>query len=329
MGMLGKNLHLKNSCFRTVPNPTPYHWDKKFFSIRKLIREYKKKLMDDDLTIQTVAVQRLCRLSEKVVAELRASANSDNSIPLLNVLHSAVDECEMFLKEQVSRDLVAMVVREHFQEVLRMINNEDDVAGGPVGLDTSDDSDGISRPRSRHGAPGMVHVVPRFDDLNIASPEDRQEKFMDIYFAVVLPRVMRQAVEAFRRRTSTGYVSTIDRRDTSSPTMLRSSTRIDDELAMSPPMPPSTPEPTSPPTDGRPNVHYSEKDLMAAEANGGARGFNLRRTDTETLDTAASNIWCTLVFRMLCWLMLHDFHKRDVQISKSECLGSRLPVYLA
>jgi hypothetical protein len=47
------------------------------------------------------------------------------------------------------------------------------------------------------------------------------------------------------------------------------------------------------------------------------------------LDTQANNIWCTLLFRMLCWLLLHDFHKKDVQISKSELLGSRLPVYMA
>ena len=39
-------------------------------------------------------------------------------------------------------------------------------------------------------------------------------------------------------------------------------------------------------------------------------------------------IWFSLVFRMLCWLLLHDFHKNDVQITKSELLGSRLPVYI-
>lgn len=42
-----------------------------------------------------------------------------------------------------------------------------------------------------------------------------------------------------------------------------------------------------------------------------------------------NDIWCTLIFRMLCWLTLHDFHKKDKQISKSELIGSRLPVYIA
>ena len=40
------------------------------------------------------------------------------------------------------------------------------------------------------------------------------------------------------------------------------------------------------------------------------------------------DIWCTLVFRMICWLMLHDFNKLDRQLPKSELLGSRVPVYI-
>ncbi|KAK0642868.1 hypothetical protein B0T16DRAFT_173650 [Cercophora newfieldiana] len=44
----------------------------------------------------------------------------------------------------------------------------------------------------------------------------------------------------------------------------------------------------------------------------------------------AGAVWHLLVFRMLCWLMLHDFDPNDVQISemKRTLLGSRLPVYI-
>ncbi|KAL2205613.1 hypothetical protein CC79DRAFT_1371416 [Sarocladium strictum] len=45
-------------------------------------------------------------------------------------------------------------------------------------------------------------------------------------------------------------------------------------------------------------------------------------------ELSAEDIWCALVFRMICWLMLHDFHKDDVQIPKSELQGSRQPVYI-
>ncbi|KAH9884338.1 hypothetical protein F4778DRAFT_800130 [Xylariomycetidae sp. FL2044] len=45
-------------------------------------------------------------------------------------------------------------------------------------------------------------------------------------------------------------------------------------------------------------------------------------------DDRLDTVWCTLVFRMLCWLLLHDFHKKDVQLPKSDLLGSRLPVFI-
>ncbi|KAI0381175.1 hypothetical protein F5Y04DRAFT_281150 [Hypomontagnella monticulosa] len=48
------------------------------------------------------------------------------------------------------------------------------------------------------------------------------------------------------------------------------------------------------------------------------------RTDARTRDVA----WCLLVFRMLCWLQLHDFHRDDVMIPRSATYGSRMPVYI-
>ena len=45
-------------------------------------------------------------------------------------------------------------------------------------------------------------------------------------------------------------------------------------------------------------------------------------------DVRRNTIWCTLVFRMICWLLLHDFDAEDVQLPKSEVLGSCLTVYI-
>lgn len=47
-----------------------------------------------------------------------------------------------------------------------------------------------------------------------------------------------------------------------------------------------------------------------------------------TMEREVNEIWCTLVFRMLCWLQLHDFHEKDIQISKSDMYASRMPVYI-
>lgn len=44
---------------------------------------------------------------------------------------------------------------------------------------------------------------------------------------------------------------------------------------------------------------------------------------------SAANAWALLMFRMICWLWLHDFHPDDAQISKADFFNSRLPVYIS
>jgi hypothetical protein len=39
-------------------------------------------------------------------------------------------------------------------------------------------------------------------------------------------------------------------------------------------------------------------------------------------------IWITLLFRMLYWLLLHDFDRVDLKIVPSDLKGSRMPVYI-
>lgn len=42
----------------------------------------------------------------------------------------------------------------------------------------------------------------------------------------------------------------------------------------------------------------------------------------------ANEVWCTLVLRMLCWLQLHNFHKMDVHVTKTDAYASRIPAYI-
>jgi len=53
-----------------------------------------------------------------------------------------------------------------------------------------------------------------------------------------------------------------------------------------------------------------------------------RSDENKEVDSEGNLIWCTLVFRMTCWLLLHNFDKMDLQLPKSELIGSRLPVYI-
>lgn len=41
-----------------------------------------------------------------------------------------------------------------------------------------------------------------------------------------------------------------------------------------------------------------------------------------------SIIWASLIFRMLCWFLLHDFNKADVMIVPPDLKDSRMPVYI-
>lgn len=55
---------------------------------------------------------------------------------------------------------------------------------------------------------------------------------------------------------------------------------------------------------------------------------NKKRPLPKTEKEQRNTIWITLIFRMLCWLLLHDFDKSDVKIVPSDLKGSRMPVYI-
>jgi hypothetical protein len=39
-------------------------------------------------------------------------------------------------------------------------------------------------------------------------------------------------------------------------------------------------------------------------------------------------IWFTLMFRMICWFILHDFDEMDINLMPSDMKGSRMPVFI-
>ncbi|KAK3906390.1 hypothetical protein C8A05DRAFT_40811 [Staphylotrichum tortipilum] len=288
LGMLGKTLRIRNSAFRMLPNPTPYHWDKNVFNIRSLVMEYEKKISDSDTDLPCgPQIEALVEHATTLVHALRKDKHSNTpgySMPLLDTLHGVLDKCDEFLME-VDRDLVRMVVREHFQEVLKLINDK----SGADGDDDTKSTYSMGKLRAEH-----------FDELTAASPELRQEAFMDLYFFKVLAQVRERAVMSYRRHRTTPY---------------RSSSIVGtfEGNSLSPSVTPS--QLVSPLLSIQPPVRFPRSDdgddaIM-------------------TLESQVSAIWCTLVLRMLCWLLLHDFNKKDVQIPKSELMGSRLPVYIA
>jgi len=315
--MLGQTLRLPNSCFRVVPNPTFYTWDKKYFSLRKLIREYKRKITDDDLiTVDSDLIDKLQALAEGIDRKLRnqkkMTGENSISLELLDALHDALNQCDAYLKYNIRRQVVELVLREHIQEVLKMVNNED----GYRDADESARSDG-GGDGTRDDDRTQQRRRVRFNDLMNAAPEERQEKLMDIYFAELLPNVVRQVVQALRRTGASTLQVPGHHAGHDSVSSMGSAA----------PTPSASRSPTPTPTPGD-HLAAAHPSLADDEGPGSSRP-GLAKRGTAVDERQATDVWCTLVLRMLCWLLLHDFHRKDVQKPKNEVLGSRLPVYIA
>ncbi len=310
--MLGKTLHIRDSAFRMLPNPTPYHWDKNFFNLRRLVREYGKKIGDTDSDLPFIPqIEQLTNDAVALTKALDLDKNSTTpgySMPLLTLLHDVLDRCDAVLRA-ADPDLLRMVVREHFQEVLRLINDKSNA----VEVEVDNKSITSDKQPAEH-----------FDELTAASPETRQEAFMELYFFKVLTQVRERAVLSYARRRTTQYAPSLRSRAPSvdsshEPKLASPSSR---------PASPAPPQSPPPPQLKTGDSHHSVPALQVQAPDRAPQEY--RGEDaTTTLEEDATAVWCTLVLRMLCWLLLHDFHKRDVQIAKSELLGSRLPVYIA
>jgi hypothetical protein len=283
--------------------------------MRRLVREYWKKINDTDTDVPwNEQIEQLLEDAGMLVRALDVDKKSKTpgySMPLLSTLHDVLDRCDEFLKKS-DRDLVRMVVREHFQEVMKMIN---DKSGAELDFDAKST-------RSR----GDKQLTEHFDELTAASPELRQEAFMELYFFKVLRQVRERAVMSYGRRQTTQYAPSVHSPEPS----------IDSEAEAKPssPSPSASAAPSRPISPAVPPAHLRHESAHSAYSipmlNVQYHGPQQDPEDETTkLESKASAIWCTLVLRMLCWLLLHDFNKKDVQIPKSELLGSRLPVYIA
>ena len=79
----------------------------------------------------------------------------------------------------------------------------------------------------------------------------------------------------------------------------------------------------------------NKEDLFMEHYFTGIRSSVLRSRRKSEAPNASSEItdernaiWITLIFRMLCWILLHDFHETDIKRVPSELKGSRMPVYI-
>lgn len=305
LGMVATSIYIPQTYYRFLPNPTTFSWNRKNFSLRKLILEYTGFLANDDMIVmRTSHISDLTRWCLDLQMHLVKWKNEDVfSMTLLQALHDVVEKCDEFLKKD--EKLVKLVIREHVQEVMRLLNE-----GSSSSHDERDDTTTLSSTDRNRRV---------FDELNSAGPEERQNKLMDIYFATVLQAVTKKCHESLLKQKDTTVVQTPENRSVID---LSAADAAAAAASGPPPTPPAASALSSPPQQDIPKFFVSK---AASEESSN----KLRRMPTLEHEVLTEEVWCTLMLRMFCWLLLHDFHKKDVQISKSELYDSRLPVYIA
>ncbi|TLD15598.1 uncharacterized protein PgNI_02329 [Pyricularia grisea] len=311
MGMLSKTPHVSGLPFRVVPNPTVYTWDKRFFDLRRLLNEFHHLIHEEDLmptgsSTVSAHIRELRKYTSRVYQTLTSQweewkrEKDTGSKPDRNEHHltfgscdelqAAIQWCDGFLGMPHNRECVKVVLREHVQEVLRIVNDEEKVAVSQQDADAEFKAKRASM-HAHHGV-GRTHSGVGVVQLSAASPEQRHHVFMEIYFGEVRPRVVERARLSLTRTETYIHIRTDSTHEASS-------------VSPTPPTP---------------------RNMMESPLQQNPAEMHDPRLISEI---RSSEVWFTLVFRMLCWLRLHDFHKDDRQISsKSELCGSRLPVYI-
>jgi len=263
LGMLSRTLHGHGSGFRMLPNPTTYRWDKKSFSLWKLLEAFEDKLEGDDDITDTDQIRRIKKSLEHI-CKARGPGKplrTELTLPLMDTLHDAVDATDVYLTGGPRDFFILGILRSHFQVLLKHLNE----------------------PTQRE----------KFDALDDLSLDDKQSELITIYFDSIRPEVVKLTPQRM-------------------PTMYRPQTG---NVVM----------PVPHVADDAADSSSTHSDVSGLRDNLGRRQSGFSEKDRQD---QLNDIWCTLIFRMLCWLLLHDFHKEDLQLPKSELLGSRLPVYI-
>lgn len=342
--MLSRSFYIKGSMFTFIPNPTSDMWDKRALSLVKVMEAYREYY---EIALPTIS--RNERIVSTITTHLSKILNNHQCqdaaehLRFLDALREALNDCDEILtakrsgapgtpapkgtdqeteKQSQRRMVVQDVLRSHVQLVLALLNEDDrtsDTASLRAGW-----APASAVSRSEHPRP----PAPRFDDMHEASPDERQHKFMDVYFNAVRPQVIDRAKTTTDRRASITAPAGYGFRKTG--TLKTQASSIQEGQRPASPVPPM-PQPdgfsivipgpltTNELVSGDPVSEVMTEEELKHE-------FNIPLGDEEV---SHDDVWCTLIFRMICWLMLHDFNKLDVQLDKSELLGSRMPVYIA
>lgn len=341
IGMLARTLHITNRCFRFLPNPTLFPWDSDSLSLSQILEAYSEfiKADYDQMTSEKLEnvkdgiksdIEKIKQLVDRS-KELCGNIGSGRNLTYLqlNHLHKAIDVSDKIIKDGEpawdNQNVVLDVIRCHLQEVLGAINNNP-------------------------GTAGYRKTSPSFHDLLELPPEQREWSFMETYFKEILWSVIRlytdrkgkEAQEEVSRRI---HEETDDRQQSESREQSESqqqspqlhapiAIRVNDSAPSSPSslMPPPIQRPHTPTPGLSKNRHWSSSLTESASKKSEKKLSSEKPSWKKTLqmknEMQRVKIWYALVFRMICWLMLHDFDKKDIKVPSSDLMGNRQPVFI-
>ncbi|KJZ73693.1 hypothetical protein HIM_06811 [Hirsutella minnesotensis 3608] len=367
LGMLARTLHIDESYFTYLPNPTSDQWEQRSLFLFKALDSYRVFL--DSSKSPLIRRRLLCHLQRILDFQ---DADAVSRLLLLRSLHTALDDADEVLTAKKGRrwqrvtetseegkmsdvdesapdvrgrrrEIVRDVLRAHIQEVLRLLNERDERISEAQAMLAS--SVQTASPTSRRPGSGSFNESPRFEELDEASPEERQHKFMQVYFEVVRLNVVPVAQDLTRRREDMAAMTHALPQGgapgtDANPTGPRKRTIGKTRASKT-----GQTQSGAPVQVGSFGSHVQSRPHCDAVISAGDEEAELKsvvetptdhddaqdENDVSLADQPASHddIWCVLVFRMICWLMLHDFDRQDIQVSKGELLGSRMPVYIA
>lgn len=322
-----------NRPFTYLPNPVIFPLNKQAFSLRRLLAEYSDRLKTELYSTTTYThPEELRNITAKAVKlnhDLPQHQDGDFSPPHLDDLHSAIDlvDQSVLSDERNAKEVVLDVLRRHIQEVLLAINTS---------LDSEPGGNHSPVTKTQQQLSDVIRGEISFDDLLKVPHEKREASLMEKYFEEICLRVVStsshhhdpQAVAA--SRFIHGQELSTDTGSGLGLGALREGDgmHLDDGVSsMSPDMSALTPALAT----GTPRV--------TEDAGWGLRRLNTtssvpsrsetwRKSPPTPAEVHRHTIWCALMFRMICWLLLHDFDKKDKQLPKSELMGSRLPVFI-
>ncbi|KAK4173024.1 Mod-A [Triangularia setosa] len=367
MAMLARPFHIKNRPFTYLPNPVAFPLNKQAFSPRRLLSEFRKRLNVEINTDQgpkyspPTELANIDRLASDLNEEL-PGRDGEYSPKCLNDLHKAIDEVGDSILNKTSKDVVLDVLRRHVQEVLLAINtSQKDIdwveysptaaapapAGRPIHFATPASTPGTPAPTqpplfppitTDEGTTGDIS----FDDLLKTPHEKREAALIKHYFDDIRIRAVsldetnqhydQEAAQASKdiHYSEPGYdgLGLVGLQQT---TTAQTMGTMSEDGATTTGTGTGTGTVHSSPRV--PTVGMSSRRATGTFNNGRlpptpSRAETWRKHGLTNTEVRRNTIWFALVFRMICWLLLHDFDKKDVQLPKSELMGSRLSVFI-